>query len=180
MYTNTCVCHLKLVDLLFLLPLHAAGYFLGEIVNKIERGISLCGGWRRWGRQQRQERRRTSWCGELYFPFLVAYWHILFLRRDGWENCTALVLEREEVDKGEEVEDVHCEEVEDVNGDEVEDVHGEGGDMQRSVRISRILRKIARQISPTWGSRSGWKRWTMWIQKWPQFCRQNRWNRHGS
>ena len=94
-------------------------------------------------------------------------------------NCTILVLEREEVDKGKEVEDVHCEEVEDVHGDEVEDIHseeiedihgdevedihgeeikdihgkegdkGEEVDMQRSVRISRILRKIARQISPT-------------------------------
>ena len=52
------------------------------------------------------------------------------------------------VDKGEEVKDVHCQEVEDVNGDEVEDVHGEEGDMPRSVRIPRILRKIARQISP--------------------------------
>ena len=50
--------------------------------------------------------------------------YFIFKKRR-WENCTVLVLEREEVHKGEEVEDVHCKEVEDVHGDEVKDIHGE-------------------------------------------------------
>ena len=83
------------------------------------------GGSSREGGDKGQEGDKGERGDELHGDFFVAYWRILFLRRDGWENCTVLVLEREEVDKGEEVEDVHCEEVEDVNGDEVEDVHGE-------------------------------------------------------
>ena len=72
--------------------------------------------------------------GEVNFISLfVAYSRILFLRRDGWENCTVLVLEREEVNKGKEVEDVHCEEVEDVHGEEIEDVHVKEGDKGEEV-----------------------------------------------
>ena len=82
-----------------------------------KRGSSREGGDK--GQEGDKGERGDELHGEVNFISLfVAYWRILFLRRDDWENCTVLVLEREEVDKGKEVEDVHCEEVEDVHGKE--------------------------------------------------------------